>query len=242
MPASVLIIEDEPSVSELLSVNLQYAGYYPIQSHDAHSATALLAEVLPDLIVLDWMLPGTSGLVFLRRLRTNDRTKGIPVIMLTARVDEDDLVNGLEAGADDYVAKPFSPKELIARIKAVLRRQPVALDSGAVSISGLTLDPETRRVHAHHNGSDVPVRLGPTEFKLLHFFMSRPERVHSRSLVVEQVWGNHSIIGERTVDVHIKRLRAALKPVGYGGIIETIRGSGYMLSRSQSAQHLGTAA
>ncbi|QQC63133.1 phosphate regulon transcriptional regulator PhoB [Paraburkholderia ginsengisoli] len=231
MPPSVLIVEDEPAIAELLAINIKHAGYHPLQARDVNAANALVAEVLPDLIVLDWMLPGTSGLVFLRRLRADARTRELPVIMLTARTQEEDSVDGLEAGADDYMAKPFSPKELVARIKAVLRRRAPQRTNDAVTVNGLTLDPSTHRVYVKENGVQLPVHLGPTEFKLLHFFLTHPERVHSRTLVLDQVWGDHVFIEERTVDVHIKRLRSALKPVGYEAIIETVRGSGYRLTR-----------
>lgn len=230
MPASVLIVEDELAISELLAVNIKHAGYHPLLARDADTANVLVSEVLPDLVVLDWMLPGTSGLAFLRRLRADSRTKGVPVIMLTARTQEEDSVDGFEAGADDYMAKPFSPKELMARIKAVLRRRAPQLTNEPVTINGLTLDPSTRRVYVEENGIELPMHLGPTEFKLLHFFLTHPERVHSRSGVLGQVWGDDVFIEERTVDVHIKRLRSALKLVGYEAIIETVRGSGYRLS------------
>ncbi|MDT8840194.1 phosphate regulon transcriptional regulator PhoB [Paraburkholderia fungorum] len=231
MPASVLIIEDEPAIAELLAVNIKHAGYHPLQARGADSASAIVSEVLPDLIVLDWMLSGTSGLAFLRRLRADSRTREVPVIMLTARTEEQDLVDGLEAGADDYMAKPFSPKELVARIKAVLRRRAPQLTDDAVTINCLTLDPSTHRVYVIDSGTDQNVHLGPTEFKILHFFLTHQERVHSRAVVLDQVWGDHVFIEERTVDVHIKRLRAALKPFGYDAMLETVRGSGYRLSR-----------
>ena len=242
MPASVLIVEDEPAIAELLAVNIKHAGYHPLKARDAEGANALVSEVLPDLIVLDWMLPGTSGLVFLRKLRADSRTREVPVIMLTARTEEQDLVDGLEGGADDYMSKPFSPKELLARIKAVLRRRAPQLTNDAVGVHGLTLDPTTRRVYAEENGVELPVHLGPTEFKLLHFFLTHPERVHSRTSVLDQVWGDHVFIEERTVDVHIKRLRTALKPVGYEAIIETVRGCGYRLSKLALPQHSEKAA
>lgn len=242
MSASILIVEDEPSISELLSVNARHAGYHPLEARDTDSANALLREVLPDLIVLDWMLPGMSGLAFLRCLRADERTSGVPVIMLTARAEEHDLVSGLEAGADDYLTKPFSPRELMARVQSVLRRQPRQMSDEVVTINGLTLDPGARRVHASQGGVEVRIQLGPTEFRLLHFFMTRPERVHSRSLVLKQVWGNHVLVEERTVDVHVKRLRAALKPTGYDTFIETVRGSGYRLSGTAVAQQIESAA
>ena len=232
MPSSILIVEDEPAISELISVNLQHAGHYPIRAYNAEQALTLISDVLPDLVLLDWMLPGKSGVTFARELRANERTKHVPIIMLTARSDEQDKVMGLEIGADDYVTKPFSPKELMARIKAVLRRRAPQLTEDVVSANGLKLDPATHRVTSHQSDGDIKLDLGPTEFRLLHFFMTHPERVHSRSQLLDQVWGDHVFVEERTVDVHIKRLRAALKPAGHDAMIETVRGSGYRLTKS----------
>ena len=232
MPSSILIVEDEPAISELISVNLQHAGHYPIRAYNAEQALTLISDVLPDLVLLDWMLPGKSGVTFARELRANERTKHVPIIMLTARSDEQDKVMGLEIGADDYVTKPFSPKELMARIKAVLRRRAPQLTEDVVSVNGLKLDPATHRVTSHRSDGDIKLDLGPTEFRLLHFFMTHPERVHSRSQLLDQVWGDHVFVEERTVDVHIKRLRAALKPAGHDAMIETVRGSGYRLTKS----------
>lgn len=239
MPASILIVEGEPSISELLSVNAANAGYHPLKASDAVNANALLREVLPDLVILDWMLPDTPGLAFLRCLRADARTRDVPVIMLTARAEEQDLIDSLEAGADDYLTKPFSLSELMARVRAVLRRQPPKLSEDVVSVNGLTLDPATRLVRAIQGETEICLQLTPTEFRLLHLFMSRPERVHSRSVVLEHVWGTHHVfIEERTVDVHVKRLRAALKPAGYDTFIETVRGSGYRLSRLAVARQI----
>jgi two-component system phosphate regulon response regulator PhoB len=240
MPSSILVIEDEPAISELISVNLQHAGHCPIRAYNAEQAQNLISDVLPDLVLLDWMLPGKSGIAFARELRGNERTKHIPIIMLTARGDEQDKVLGLEIGADDYVTKPFSPKELMARIKAVLRRRAPQLTEDVVAINGLRLDPATHRVAANGHSADsstdasgdIKLDLGPTEFRLLHFFMTHPERVHSRTQLLDQVWGDHVFVEERTVDVHIKRLRAALKPAGCDAMIETVRGSGYRLAKS----------
>ena len=220
MPSSILVVEDEPAIAELIAVNLQHAGHYPIRAYNAEQALSLMSDVLPDLVLLDWMLPGKSGAVFAKELRNNERTKQIQIIMLTARSEEQDKVMGLEAGADDYVTKPFSPKELLARIKAVL------------AINGLRLDPATHRVTGQDESGPIKLELGPTEFRLLHFLMTHPERVHSRSQLLDQVWGDHVFVEERTVDVHIKRLRAALAPGGYSAMIETVRGSGYRLARS----------
>jgi len=234
MPSNILIVEDESAIAELICVNLQHAGYCPMRAESAEQAHGLVNDVLPDLVLLDWMLPGKSGVTFARDLRRNERTKHIPIIMLTARSDEQDKVLGLETGADDYVTKPFSPKELMARIKAVLRRRAPQLTGDAVEINGLRLDPTTHRVASssgHHHG-EIRLDLGPTEFRLLHFLMTHPERVYSRTQLLDQVWGDHVFIEERTVDVHIKRLRAALRPCGQDAMIETVRGSGYRLAKS----------
>lgn len=241
VPATVLIVEDEPAIAELLAANIKHAGYHTLHARNVEIATALVAEVLPDLIVLDWMLPGASGLAFLRRLRADSRTRLVRVIMLSARTEEEDALSGLEAGADDYMAKPFSPKELVARIKAVIRRE-MPSEKDLVSIDRLTLDPATHRVYVNDKGHDLQVPLGPTEFKLLHFFLRHREHVHSRSVVRDQVWGDLVNIEERTVDVHIKRLRAALRPFGYDAVIETVRGSGYRLTRLAPVPHLESAA
>lgn len=233
MPSSILVVEDEPAISELIAVNLQHAGHHPIKAFNAEQAQHIMTDVLPDLVLLDWMLPGMSGVTFARNLRSNDRTKAIPIIMLTARGEESDKVLGLEAGADDYVTKPFSPKELLARIKAVLRRRAPQLTEDKVEISGLCLDPLTHRVSAKYTEStenkeqSVPLDLGPTEFRLLHFLMTHPERVHTRSQLLDQVWGDHVFVEERTVDVHIKRLRASLAPSGHERLVQTVRGAGY---------------
>ncbi|HET7775231.1 MAG TPA: phosphate regulon transcriptional regulator PhoB, partial [Azospira sp.] len=187
-------------------------------------------EVLPDVVLLDWMLPGMSGVQFARKLRADERTKDVPIIMLTARGEEHDKITGLEAGADDYVTKPFSPRELQARIKAVLRRRAPQMTEDPVDVEGLRLDPVTHRVL----GNGKPVDLGPTEFRLLHFFMTHSERVHSRTQLLDQVWGDHVFVEERTVDVHIRRLRSALEPTGHDWLIQTVRGSGYRFSTQAS--------
>jgi len=193
-------------------------------------------RVLPDLVLLDWMLPGQSGVAIARRWRGDARTRELPLIMLTARAEEADKITGLDAGADDYLTKPFSTKELLARIRAVLRRKaPEALDS-AVEVGGLRLDPSTRRVTRKFGDELREVKIGPTEFRLLHFLMTHPERVHSRAQLLDRVWGDHVFIEERTVDVHVKRLREALAPVQCSGLIETVRGAGYRLTAQ-----LGTA-
>jgi two-component system, OmpR family, phosphate regulon response regulator PhoB len=222
----VLVVEDEAAIAELIAINLRHAGFEVTVAASAAQAQAEVDRVLPDLIVLDWMLPGQSGAALARHWRGVARTKALPIIMLTARAEEGDKVAGLDAGADDYVTKPFSTQELLARIRAVLRRKaPEALDT-AVSAGPLQLDPGTRRV----TGDGVEVKVGPTEFRLLHFFMTHPERVHSRAQLLDRVWGDHVFIEERTVDVHIKRLREALEPVQCARLIETVRGAGYRLT------------
>lgn len=226
MAANILVVEDEPSIRELIAFNLSRAGHLVLPAADAEAAARSIEEALPDLVLLDWMLPGKSGLELAKRLRSDARTRDIPIIMLTARGDERDKVLGLDAGADDYITKPFSPRELVARIKAVLRRRTPQATDDPVEIGGLRIDPATRRVSA----AGVQVALGPTEFRLLHFLMTHPERVHSRSQLLDRVWGDHVFVEERTVDVHIRRLRSALEPSGLDCLIETVRGAGYRLS------------
>ncbi len=226
----VLVVEDESAIAELISINLRHAGYEVSVAADADAAQVLIDRVLPDLVLLDWMLPGQSGLQLAKRWRGVARTRELPIIMLTARSEEADKISGLDAGADDYLVKPFSTKELLARIRAVLRRKaPEALDS-AVEVAGLRLDPATRRVTRSIDGEPREVRIGPTEFRLLHFLMTHPERVHSRAQLLDRVWGDHVFIEERTVDVHVKRLREALTPVQCAALIETVRGAGYRLT------------
>lgn len=223
----VLVVEDEAAIAELIALNLRHAGFEVVVAPDGEAAQNEVDRVLPDLVLLDWMLPGASGLNLAKRWRGQQRTKDLPVIMLTARAEETDKVAGLDAGADDYLTKPFSTQELMARVRAVLRRKaPQALDS-AVEIAGLRLDPATRRVSC----DEQDVKIGPTEFKLLHFFMTHPERVHSRAQLLDRVWGDHVFIEERTVDVHVKRLREALSSVQRSQMIETVRGAGYRLTQ-----------
>lgn len=226
MAAKILLVEDEPAIQELLAFNVTQCGFQAIQANDAGSALAQIGRELPDMILLDWMLPGTSGIELARRLRAEQRTRNIPIIMLTARTDERDKVLGLESGADDYITKPFSPRELMARIRAVLRRRAPEMSDETVSIQGLELSPTTHRVTA--DGQQV--ELGPTEFRLLHFFMTHPERVYSRSQLLDQVWGDHVFVEERTVDVHIRRLRQALESSSTDRLVQTVRGSGYRFS------------
>ncbi len=226
MKANILIVEDESPILELLALNISQAGYNPLRAISAEHAEKLISEALPDIILLDWMLPGMSGIDFAKKLRGNALTKAIPIIMLTARSDELDKIKGLEVGADDYITKPFSPRELNARIKAVLRRKAPELTEDLLTINGLELDPVSHRV----TGNNKPLEMGPTEFRLLHFFMSNPERVYSRSQLLDKVWGSQIFIEDRTVDVHIRRLRNILAQSQHENLIQTVRGSGYRLS------------
>ncbi len=226
MAATILVVEDEPAIQELIAYNLKQAGHQPLRADNAEQAINLVANALPDLVLLDWMLPGLSGIDFARRLRADKRTRAIPIIMLTARSDEQDKLQGLETGADDYITKPFSPRELNARIKAVLRRRAPEMTDDMVQLGGLKLDPASHRV----TGNGEPVDLGPTEFRLLHFLMTHAERVHSRTQLLDQVWGDHVFVEERTVDVHIRRLRKALEPTELDSLVQTVRGTGYRFS------------
>jgi len=231
MSTTILVVEDEPAIQELICVNLTLAGYSVLRASDARQAQALIQAELPDLIVLDWMLPGTPGIALARWLRAEERTRQVPVIMLTAKGAEHDKVDGLEAGADDYITKPFSPREFMARIKALLRRRAPQLTDDIITVGTLTLEPATHRV----TGNGIMLNLGPTEFRLLHFFMTHTERVFSRSQLLDQVWGDHVFVEERTVDVHIRRLRQALEPGGHGNLIETVRGAGYRFASRAGA-------
>jgi two-component system phosphate regulon response regulator PhoB len=225
---NVLVVEDEPAIQDLIAVNLEHAGHRVVRALDGETALRVVKAELPDLLLIDWMLPGMSGIALARMLRQDERSRQVPIILLTARGDESDKVAGLEAGADDYVTKPFSPRELLARIKAVLRRRAPQSTDDAIERSGLRLEPATRRVF----GNRVPLPLGPTEFRLLHFLMANPERVHTRTQLLDRVWGDHVYVEERTVDVHVRRLRKALAPTGHDRLIETVRGSGYRFSTS----------
>ena len=225
----VLIVEDEPAIAELVAVNLRHNGFQPIWAMDAVTAQKELDEVLPDVILLDWMLPGESGLSLAKRWRSNPRSKVVPILMITARGDEPDRVAGLDAGADDYIVKPFSPRELLARIRAVLRRRAPEQSGGVVELGGLSLDADTHRV----SWQSQPLKVGPTEFKLLQYLMRHPERVHSRGQLLDKVWGDHVYIEERTVDVHVKRLRESLGDAAK--LIETVRGAGYRFTAQPSA-------
>ena len=220
----VLIVEDEPAIAELIAVNLRHNGFQPVWAEDGVTAQRELDAVLPDVILLDWMLPGASGLALARKWRADSRTKAVPILMLTARGDEPDKVAGLDAGADDYITKPFSTQELLARIRAVLRRRAPEQIQDKVSIGELVLDAAAHRV----SWQGDMIKVGPTEFKLLHYLMKHPERVHSRAQLLDKVWGDHVFIEERTVDVHVTRLREALGMAG--ALIETVRGAGDRLS------------
>jgi len=220
----ILVVEDEPAIAELIAVNLHHGGFDAVIAQDSVTAQRELDAVLPDAILLDWMLPGQSGLSLARHWRKQPRTKNIPILMLTARGDEPDKVAGLDAGADDYITKPFSTQELLARIRAVLRRRAPESVNDSVTLGELVLDAGTHRISFQNQ----ELKLGPTEFKLLHYFMTHAERVHSRSSLLDKVWGDHVFIEERTVDVHVKRLREALGAAG--SMVETVRGSGYRLT------------
>lgn len=226
MEQRVLVVEDETAIRDMIAFALKRASLVPMLAEDARVAQHLIAERLPDLILLDWMLPGTSGLELARRLRREDLTREIPIIMLTARGEEDDRVIGLDAGVDDYIVKPFSTRELIARIRAVLRRTQPHGEGQTVSLGGLTLDTLSHRVFAQ----DRPVQLGPTEYRLLSFFMTHPERVYTRGQLLDNVWGSGVYVEERTVDVHIRRLRKSLEPFALDDYIQTVRGAGYRFS------------
>jgi len=226
MRGKILIVDDEPAIRAMLGLTLREAGYECREAEDSTQAQAQILADPPDLILLDWMLPGVSGVEFARRLRRERLTQYIPIIMLTARTEEEDKVRGLETGADDYITKPFSTRELAARIKALLRRAAPHSTDLPVEIEGLKLDPASHRVHA----GEQEIELGPTEFRLLHFFMTHPERVHSRERLLNDVWGNNVYVEERTIDVHIRRLRKALTASGHDRLVQTVRGAGYRFS------------
>jgi two-component system phosphate regulon response regulator PhoB len=227
--ATILIVEDDPDIQELVAYNVKRAGHRTLGVASAEAALESVNRSLPDLVLIDWMLPAMSGIELARMLRANRRTADIPLIMLTARGAEEDKLTGLELGADDYVTKPFSPRELNARIKAVLRRRAPQATDDAVEVQGLRIEPASRRVSA----GEQQVALGPTEFKLLHFFMTHPDRVYSRGQLLDYVWGDHVFLEERTVDVHIRRLRKALEPGGHDRLIETVRSAGYRFARME---------
>jgi len=222
----ILVVEDEAGIREMIRFALERESFDVLEAGDVSEGRVHVADLRPDLILLDWMLPGTSGVDYARELKADATTRDIPVIIVTARVEEEDTVRGLNVGADDYMTKPFSFPELIARIHAVLRRAAPGGESECITVSGLAVDAASQRVTADGD----PVRLGPTEYRLLHFFASHPERVYTREQVLDRVWGHNVYVEERTVDVHIRRLRKALAPFGYDGMIQTVRGTGYRFS------------
>lgn len=222
----ILVVEDESAIREMLHFTLARAGFQVVEAGDATAAREEIAASCPDLVLLDWMLPGVSGVDLARKLRREDRTAAVPIIMLTARTEEEHKIRGLECGADDYVTKPFSPRELVARINALLRRTRPANEDEAIEFDGLSVDPAGHRVTA--NGKAL--ELGPTEYRLLHFFMTHPERVYTRAQLLDHVWGDNVYIEERTIDVHIRRLRKALAAEGFDRFIQTVRGTGYRFS------------
>lgn len=226
---TVLIVDDEPAIREMIAIALEMAEYDYLEAGDAKEAHAILVDQKPDLILLDWMLPGVSGIEFARRVKRDSRTAEIPLIMLTAKTEEDNKVQGLEVGADDYITKPFSPRELVARLKAVLRRTQVQGIESPIEVEDLHLDPICHRVTT----ADGPLTMGPTEYKLLQFFMTHQERVYTRGQLLDQVWGGNVYVEERTVDVHIRRLRKALSP-NHDHLVQTVRGTGYRFSRRAS--------
>lgn len=226
MAAQILVVEDEPAIQELISVNLIRAGHEVLRADDAEAAQSMVHISVPDLVLIDWVLPGMSGIAFTQRLRSDARTRNISIILLTARSSEQNKIVGLEAGADDYITKPFSPRELLARIDAVLRRRAPLSSEVVVEVGGLRLDPTTQRVKV----AGVDVTLGTIEFRVLHFLMTHPDRVYSRTQLMTHVWGDHLTVDERTVDVHIRRLRISLKSGQMDALIQTVRGSGYRFS------------
>lgn len=227
----VLVVEDEESIQALIRFTLEQAGFGVVSALSAEEAKSLLAEALPDVVLLDWMLPGQSGVQLAKQLRQEERSKDLPIILLTARSEDADKESGLNQGADDYLTKPFSPRELIARINALLRRRAPQKTAENIDVKGLVLNPSEQRVY----GNGQAVSFGPTEFKLLHFFMTHPERVYSRRQLLDLVWGDHVFVEERTVDVHIRRLRRALEPTGFDRFIQTVRGAGYRFSHKEAA-------
>lgn len=226
MPRRILVVEDEAPIREMVCFVLEQNGYQPIEADDYDAAIARLVEPFPDLVLLDWMIPGGSGIQVIKHMKRDSQLREIPVMMLTARGEEEDRVKGLETGADDYLTKPFSPKELVARVKAILRRISPMVADDLIAMNGLTLDPASHRVTSNEN----PLEMGPTEFKLLHFFMTHPERVYSREQLLNYVWGENVYVEDRTVDVHIRRLRKALEADGHDKMIQTVRGTGYRFS------------
>ena len=230
MQKRILIVDDEPAIRDMVAFALRKGEYEPVHAGDAREAQTAIADRIPDLILLDWMLPGASGLELARRWRKDGLTRDIPIIMLTARGEEDDRVGGLEAGVDDYMVKPFSARELLARIRAVMRRSREDDDEGSITVGGLRIDGAAHRVFAQDGDAQSPIAIGPTEYRLLHFFMTHPERVYTRSQLLDHVWGGNVYVEERTIDVHIRRLRKTLEPFGLDAMVQTVRGAGYRFS------------
>ncbi len=228
MNKRILIVEDEPAICDMVAFALRKGDFEPVLAGDAREAQAAIADRVPDLILLDWMLPGTNGIELARRWRKEELTRDVPIIMLTARGEENDRINGLDSGVDDYVVKPFSARELLARIRAVLRRSREDDADGSITVGGLRIDGAAHRVFA----GDTPVTIGPTEYRLLHFFMTHAERVYSRTQLLDHVWGGTVYVEERTIDVHIRRLRKTLEPYGLENLVQTVRGAGYRFSTS----------
>ena len=226
MARRILVVEDETAIREMICFVLEQNGFQPIEAEDYDSALSFLIDPYPDLVLLDWMIPGGSGLQVIKQMKRESNTRDIPIIMLTAKGEEEDKVQGLETGADDYVIKPFSPKQLVARVKAILRRLSPMSSEDIIEFNGLGLDPVSHRV----TSQDKPIDMGPTEFKLLHFFMTHPERVYSREQLLNYVWGTNVYVEDRTVDVHIRRLRKAIEEDGHDRMIQTVRGTGYRFS------------
>lgn len=226
MARRILVVEDETAIREMICFVLEQNGFQPIEAEDYDTALSFLIDPYPDLVLLDWMIPGGSGIQVIKQMKRENNTRDIPIIMLTAKGEEEDKVKGLETGADDYVIKPFSPKELVARVKAILRRLSPMSAEDLIEFNGLSLDPVSHRV----TSQDKPIDMGPTEFKLLHFFMTHPERVYSREQLLNYVWGTNVYVEDRTVDVHIRRLRKAIEQDGHDRMIQTVRGTGYRFS------------
>ncbi|HCT4631323.1 TPA: phosphate regulon transcriptional regulator PhoB [Proteus mirabilis] len=226
MARRILVVEDETAIREMICFVLEQNGFQPIEAEDYDTALSFLIDPYPDLVLLDWMIPGGSGIQVIKQMKRENNTRDIPIIMLTAKGEEEDKVKGLETGADDYVIKPFSPKELVARVKAILRRLSPMSAEDVIEFNGLSLDPVSHRV----TSQDKPIDMGPTEFKLLHFFMTHPERVYSREQLLNYVWGTNVYVEDRTVDVHIRRLRKAIEQDGHDRMIQTVRGTGYRFS------------
>ena len=226
MARRILVVEDETAIREMICFVLEQNGFQPIEAEYYDTALSFLIDPYPDLVLLDWMIPGGSGIQVIKQMKRENNTRDIPIIMLTAKGEEEDKVKGLETGADDYVIKPFSPKELVARVKAILRRLSPMSAEDVIEFNGLSLDPVSHRV----TSQDKPIDMGPTEFKLLHFFMTHPERVYSREQLLNYVWGTNVYVEDRTVDVHIRRLRKAIEQDGHDRMIQTVRGTGYRFS------------